>query len=452
MTLLLALLVVGARAEEPAALVEARHASGAFPEDYALAVAWAVAAGEAERWAEAERAWARAAEVSAGSLEALLGLSWAMRMRGRPWDALAVARQATAAFPAVSRAHLAVASSWAAMDGPVADRAWVAWPAVRRAVVVGGEGDAAARCVLAANRAGRGDVRAAARVDEECAGAPQRASHAWGTLSTVGAFTRGGASSDTFGGYVGAGARLADLVTLQAVYRGWYVAPGAAFEDADGVAGSNPDSVAQHEGWGSLTLSRAGHGVRLTAAGFATAYGGTAERGVVLGAQAFATGYATWSAELVWTDHPDGTGWQGALGVRVPVVPMLALSARVQGTGLAADDADADAALLPSPWTAWSGSLRADLTLGRWTASAGARVGTEVRPVRLDEPTLWNRAQALGPSAFASATARVSDAVVVGFGYEAQVLKPLGLGRVSVSHTPSLALTFLASLPQEARP
>jgi len=62
---------------------------------------------------------------------------------------------------------------------------------------------------------------------------------------------------------------------------------------------------------------------------------------------------------------------------------------------------------------------------GRLHLEVGGRGGTEVRPVRFDEPTVWNTTARPLAGAFVDAAVDLDDHFALTFGYEALAMRPV---------------------------
>ncbi|MCA9540622.1 MAG: hypothetical protein KC620_17105, partial [Myxococcales bacterium] len=204
----------------------------------------------------------------------------------------------------------------------------------------------------------------------------------------------------------------------------------------------------QQEVWLRAGFDHHGHGARLVGGRLSSDTDTIAEGALVVGAQAWFTAYATLRLEGALTRYNDGAATQVSAAVYLPLLRHLHLEGGAQMTRYTLDEPQATTMLVPAgpppppgapppamvevpiePGTLvpveytdgtphWSGFATAHLRFDAFNLSVGGRLGTEVRPVRLAEPTLWNIDDALTGSAYVQGTVPLSDAFTLFAGYE----------------------------------
>ncbi len=419
--LLLALAAPALGAPLPPAVQAAWDASGRYPQDYASAVSLGQQAEAAGLNRLACVGWARAREISRGSLVSQLGEARCRLALGEHDRAAALADGLVRGFPDSADAHLIQAEVLRTDPGPLPDalQNLRAAHATAHAVELA-PSDPLARCADGWARLRLGDRFGARAAFEQasgpCAEAGQQASRpapvqVYGGLYVTGLQwagqqgQRAGAST-----LVDASARIYELVDVGASVR-----VGQNSTRGQGES----QTYEQSERWLRAGVSHAGHGARLIG-GWIDGGGDSDTTATVLGARAWTTWWATLAVEGATVDYSDGSGWQGAASLSVPVTNTLSVQA---GLGISALtlDAAADGATTgrsASGEALVHGLLAAHLRRPDWTLSAGVRLGEEIRPVRLDEPTLWNLTDRIVGSGFVRGTVSATAWLDVYAGYE----------------------------------
>lgn len=396
-------------------LEDAAAEAEAYPQDYAAVSGWARVAAGAGEWGQAARAWAQAAELSGWGLEAGVGLVDARLGAGDRSGAREAARHLVELHPDDPWAHLADARARAA-TGKGGAPEWAALrarSAVRRAVELAPD-LVAAQCSRAWSRAAVGDgvgmSRALARAGDCPRPELQLAPYGGGAYATWMTYTHhpvwtGGPSL-----YASVWTRPTDGTLLEVVGQAQYI--GGRTGSAGG--GASHTEFFQGSLWLRGGVSRGDRGAQILTGGV---FSDDDSSGGVLAASGWITRGATLSVELaggVWSD--DAWSLQAGVGLRVPLWRAVALRTGVQHTSLL-DDGGVDHGL--------SGSCGLDITLPSGLELVGtARVGREARPVRLDEATVWNTEELLGPSADLTLTVPAGP-VSVSLGWEGARLIPL---------------------------
>lgn len=407
---MIALLVAVALAQTP--LEAARAEALRYPTDYASQVRLAEQAGAAGRYREAFAAWTAALHLSDRNLESSLGRSVIAAAIGEGRTSLTDAQRALELSPEQTSGWMTRAWAWRNvrwMPGFGFERA----AADYRQVLEMEPRHASAMCGLGWMQAMRGH-RIAARSSfartEELGGMPcgrnglRRTAPAWtgwGTLSTTGSAYQNRDVQGALVGHLSAGAQYDELLTLQLTGRGLGFFP----------------SGSQFEVWGQASVAQGGHGLRLSGAGgFGEADGTT-----VLGVEAWTTWWATIHGGFVYSTYDDGRVFQGIADLRTPWTPVVSTTVGLGLTTFRAadlnDPPEDDAVNL-------AGRAILDLEFRRFTLSAGGRFGPEYRPVRLDDPSLYNHSARIGASGLVRATVFVTDVMDVHLGYEVLRLQP----------------------------
>ena len=133
----------------------------------------------------------------------------------------------------------------------------------------------------------------------------------------------------------------------------------------------------------------------------------------VIAGQVWATFGPTVRLEGSWSEWTDGEASMFGAGIRVPVLSFLSFDAALNLSSFSDSDD-----VHPSG----SGAVIFDWDPVR--LKLGARGGTEVRPVRFDEASVWNTTEYLGASAFLDGTIHLNDNFGLTFGYEVARLEP----------------------------
>ena len=444
--LLLALLVSAAMpafAQETAAprpmppeLATAAAESDTFVQDYAAAVRYAQAAVAAERPELALLAWDRAMELSGGNLEVFLGRSLTLLDLGRIQPARLDAAAATEVAPDQGIAW--TRRAWAQRHTPkFASGAWGnlgAESSYRRALVLD-PSDTTAGCGLAWTRLALGDRLGAERAfrirfeqdpSDGCAADGAMASAP--RIAGGGSVVLAGMVRDGHPLYAGGlsllvqgGLEVADLAFFQVTGRflwlfpneGVSVGPPGAPPGSPGTGGTTPYD--QQELWLRAGAHHRGAGGQVLVGVLDAS--STDDSFATVGGQGWVTFGATLRGEGAWAGYSDGETAMGGVGLRVPVTSFLALDGGFRLSSWLPTDAEAE-----DPYAA--GSLAAILDIDRLHLEAGGRFGTEIRPLRFDEPTLWNTTERYGGGAFVDGSIELHDNLGLSFGYELLRMQP----------------------------
>lgn len=225
-----------------------------------------------------------------------------------------------------------------------------------------------------------------------------------------------------------------------------------------GAPGSPPASggvSSQQEVWGRIGLTHRGHGVQAVVGGaFSQVRGQAATNKFMVGGTAWASWFVTPRIEAAFSRYADGSALQGALGVRVPLVRHLSLDGGAQMTRFASvEDVDLpegvpSAEVSDQPMFSGFGSLR--LEAPKFQLSAGGRLGPEFRPIRLQDPTLWNLTRTITASGFVRGAVApalflshepVSNPIWLYAGYEVMRLAPSDTEGTSHLHLATIGIS-----------
>ncbi len=413
-----------------------RAAAEAWPQDYATQLALARAADAAEDTDLALQAWQAAFTVSGGNLDSSLGLSMALLADGQVPQARAAAKAAVAAFPestlalrthawtlrhaapnmpgtygfvAAERAYVAAYDLEPTEDDTLCGAAWTRFslgaPVLARedfvTLLLKDSGDP---CAVAGTAATRPMIRAGGGFNLT------------GTLYQDHDTNLGGFNALIFGNVT-----FADLV-YASIY-GRFM--GIAYD-----SGSGTQDYRQDEIWGRVGISHLGFGGQLLAGAVGTTSSTSAIP--VFAWQGWATFGPTLRAEGTWASYDDGNAMRGGLGLRVPVTSFLDLDGGVDISGLITTTGQT------GPYV--SAHLSALVRVGPLTIQPGFRAGNELRPVRIDEPSVWNTTDLIQASAFLDGTVNINPNLDLTFGYEVLRLKPTDGSDVRHTHVISLGL------------
>ena len=433
-----------------------------FPDDYGAwsRLAWASeAAGEPAR---AAAAWARAAEIAPESVEAALGqarttlasgddaaarpasaraitlapeLPYAWRLRAeslrRPVGSESASHAAVRADPAASRAlDLDPSDPWS--------RCEVAWSLLRRGRVVAARGRFAAI-----------DHPCAAQGRAAAAGEPQVWAATWGALqrypasrqaaqaavgsAAVGATTRGGLAFDLTG-------RLGQLRPSADPD-----APVAPWRELWGAAGHTGGAVRSEvvvggsaTRWPPPTSSHA-----------SAAPDRGPSRSTTVAAQLEAGVWPVGGLTVARGWHDDGETWQVGLDGRLDLTRALTLHAGAQASawtwseptaGPLTDPDRLDPAVDGTPL--FSGRFGVTLHQPRARLHLEGRLGSELRPVRVDDRFTWAASRRIGPSGLALASVALREGWWISARYDALTLPAVtpALPDAAAIHALSLGL------------
>ncbi len=388
-------------AAQTSALEQARLESEAYPQDYGAAVRLAAAATAAERHDLALLAWDRAVAVSGGNLDTALGRTVTLLALDRGREARAQAAEATTLAPESSPAW--TTRGWALRNAtgfaPPQYHLLGSEVAYTRATHLD-PGDRTAACGLAWTRLLLGD-RIGARIafgrmveadlGDACAleGGAAAAPRVrfGGTTSFTGTLYGPGAPST--GGISVAGRAwglIDELVGFQVAGR------GSVTDPASGGYG-------QWEVWGGASVKHRGLGLEFLGAVLGS-NDRAAIRGVV-GGRAWATFGPSLILEASRGMYSDGDVSNLAAILKVPTTSFLTLHVGAAATWSTGLGQGPGGALIGQPYAPPSPdpvlpSARFGATLSSPPGERGVdltvegRVGPELRPVRFDEPSVWN--------------------------------------------------------------
>ncbi|MBN2799867.1 MAG: hypothetical protein JXX28_12045 [Deltaproteobacteria bacterium] len=374
------------------ALEEARQEVAQFPQDYSAQRHLALAACEAGERDTCVEAWGQAAELSNWNLEAAWGQSLALLSLEERSLARAASRQVVRRHPDESWAWLLRAGTQRAL--PPQASLWLGASlsarAVQRAARLAPE-DQEVRCALAWNTALLGDRTTArealggatASCREELPAPLLREPAA--TQAAVYLTEVREASEDD--------ARWKSVVLATADQRlspAWHGT--GALRYIPGREGSNGRGWGADQGvpsWTELWLGgrreRGATGASVQVAGISGA-----ERGLLLGGRGWTLAGGVLRGEAVWGTWTDARSLQLGTGLRLPLLPHLILDAGVERTALVDSDDVASSGITGTGAASWwwdEGSVQ-----------LRARLGRSVRPVRLEEPTVWWFQRSIGSS------------------------------------------------------
>lgn len=410
-----------------------RAAAEQFPQDYATQVALARAADALDQPELALQAWDAAFGVSGGNHESSLGRTMALLRAGEVEAARAQARATLQRFPESAAAWKVHA--WSQRQfAPWMPRTYgllTARSAYARAWSLAPEADtrcgfAYTRLSLGAPVAARQDFAAMLLADP---GDPCAVDGAGSTRPRIGfgggfvlsgsiyqqhATNLGGFNAQIFGDVT-----FSDLVFVEIAAR----FAGVAYDSGAGTADYRQDEI-----WGRVGVSHEGFGGQLVAA--AVGSSSAVNPIPVLAGQGWATFGPTVRLEGSWARYADGDVGKVGFGLRVPVTSFLSLDGGLDVSG------SSTAAAGPH----FSGFGSALLDFGPVGLELGFRAGTEVRPVRLDELSVWNLADPLAASAFVDAGVTLNPNLDLFFGYEILRLRPLDGSDASHTHVLSVGL------------
>ena len=422
------------------ALATAAAESDTYPQDYAAAVRYAQAAVTAERPELALIAWDRAMALSGGNLEVLLGRSLTLLDLGRIADARRDARSATDQAP--DQPIVWTRRAWAQRNTPkLASGAWGqlgAESSYRRALALDSE-NAAAHCGLAWSLLALGDRLGAERafrlrfeqdpaddcaIDGAVASAPR--------IAGGGGVVLAGIVRDGHPLYVGGlsllvqgGVEVADLAFFQVTGRFlWLFSEEESGSDRAagrggptvGPASGQTATYDQQELWLRAGAHHRGAGGQVLVGVLDAST--SDESFATVGGQGWVSFGATLRGEGAWAGYGDGETAMGGLGLRVPVTSFLSLDGGLRLSSWMPTDSESE-----GPYAA--GSLAALLDVGRLHLEAGGRFGTEIRPLRFDEPILWNTTERYVGGAFVDGTVELHDKFGLSFGYELLRMQPV---------------------------
>jgi len=382
-----------------------------FPEDYATAMALgeaALAAGEAD---VALLAFERAVGLSKGNFESRRGQVLAQSLAGEHVAAIAAGNALVADFPDRPDAHAARAWVWRWQPVLPQLSAVMASRGYTRALSLGGGGDLA--CGLGWTRWGLGDAFGARHAfdatDAACAESGRRATPrgVWMTGAALGGATgftdhAWRQTSNTLGAQVGAS--WSSLVGVDATVRRVGVTGETDTLDPLQPPGVPPAealtlSAQQSELWlRARTRGRRFGGEGLF--GILSATGDLEQSGTFFGARGWAQlAPVTVGLSGVSATYDDADHLQLGIDLDLPLTPTVALSGGVQNTRLTTTE---------TATMGW-GAVRYQSPDDRFQAQLGARFGSELRPVRMAEPSVWNLDDTVRQSAFATLSWRIDD-------------------------------------------
>ncbi len=414
-----------------------------FPEDYATAIALgqgALAEGDAEYAVEA---FQRAVSLSDGNYESREGLVLAYTLAGNHTAAVAEGNTLIADHPDLPGAWATRAWAWRWNPTLPQRSAFVAARSYQHALQLGGP--ESFRCGEAWSRWGLGDHQGAYRrfsaTNAPCREAGLRATAP--TWTPYGAVMAGGSmftdhewrtTNNAIGAQVGV--RRSTAFGMDATVRRVGVHGETAIIDAtappDAPTFTSAITAQQTEFW-LRGHARAGWVGVEGLFGSATTSGDFDASARVVGGRARAQLSAvTLGASGLATAYNDGAHTQLGLDLDLPLHPRVALSGGVQLTSFVASTDDS----VDDQGTMGWGAVRWASESGRVTGQVGLRLGREVRPVRIADPSIWNIDEALVGSGFASLGWRIDDRFTLFSGAEVVRLAPQ-LDSTSVTPTGS---------------
>lgn len=380
----------------------------AYPQDYGVAAAYASALCAAQPGEPCAAAWEKAGELSGWGAEA----AWAYGLAVEAQRPLARAHAAR-----ITQLHQDEAWSWlyAARVRRSAPGPWSSWwrasrsaGAVKRAAHLAPD-DPEVRCARAWNRAllddETGAAAAAVGASADC-GVPTPPPQATYTAS---AYLSGIAEVS------GGEAAWKPVSLAGASWRPAWGSVGVNLRYIPGEKGSNGIGRGANQGypawtelWLNATTSAGPRGASAHAAGVS----GSATA-LLAGAQAWGRAGAVWRGAAVMGRWSDGDSLQLNAGARLPLFTAFTADFSIERTrhtdaeGLTAEGLQTVAFV-----EGYHGARALRATL---------RTGHAMRPVRLDEPTVWWYARPLGPAAALTLTwpTKAGDLF---FGYEALTL------------------------------
>ena len=402
-----------------------------LPQDYASAVALgdaALQAGDADR---ALMAWERAVALSKGNFESRRGEVLALTLAGRHRAATEAGDALTADFPDRPEAWAVRAWAWRWQPWLPQRSAHVALRSYAEAMARGGAGDTG--CGVGWCRWALGDHWGAHRAFSDTAapcaadglratpqavsgwgaafgGGAVYADHPWRTAGSLAGLQVGGAWSTRV---------AADATVRRVGAQGTAIDPTAV--PAPGELPATADvSAQQAEVWLRVhTRSRHVGGSGLVASVDST--GDEVGWARIFGGRAWAhLGPVTLALTGAAARHEDGDHGQAGVDLHLPLTPWLAVLGGGQGTHFAPTASDAAPVGGGMGW----GAVRVAGPEGRLSAQLGARLGTEVRPVRIDLPAVWNLDEALRQSADVRVAWRIDDRFTLWSGAERIRLAP----------------------------
>lgn len=424
----------------PPELATAAAESDTFPQDYAAAVRYAQAAMTAERPELALYAWDRAMALSGGNLEVLLGRSLTLLDLGRVVEARLDARSATDKAPDQPVAWNRRA--WALRHAPkLASGAWGdlgAEASYRQALALDPD-DPTAACGMAWSRLTLGDRLGAERAfrlrfeqdpADDCAA--QGAAASGPRIAGGGAVVVAGIVRDGHPLYAGGlsllvqgGLEIADLAFVGVTGRFLWLFPtpgsgaqtGAVGPPGGPGTGLNATTpYDQQEIWVRAGAHHRGSGGQVLVGVFNAS---TADDTfATLGGQGWVSFGATLRGEGAWAGYADGETAMGGAGLRVPVTSFLALDGGFRLSSWMPTDSDSE-----GPYAA--GQVSALLDIDRLDLQIGGRFGTEVRPLRFGQPTLWNTTERYGGGLFIDGSIELHDNIGLTVGYELLRMQPV---------------------------
>lgn len=429
------------------ALAQAVDEVRRFPQDYGALVRLARAAEAAGEPRLSLAAWEAAEDVSGGNLETAAGQVGAQMAAGHEGRARRAAREAIEMNPEYATAHRQLAWGWYADEGPAptALRMERAEAALTTAAELDPE-TPQVWCELGYARLGLGDRPGArlafSRAGDSCRRAGETLA-APGWQASVGLWATGlrysGDSPFDGGasGAIAAGLSYDQRLTVRVVGRTLGVRGAAA-------PGLVEPSVSFNEGWAEVGYQGARRGMSAVVGTVGPdTDGAEATRAAAL--TAWTGSWIRLSGDVARLSFDDGAAVQGGLGLTVPVTRGLSLAGGARATRFASAEGEVSTSL--SPW----GEVR--YARPGWSAAVGGRGGRELRPVRLDDLTLWDLQDGVGPSGWIQLTATPdADGVLkntwFSANYEAYSILSDDTG-AAVGHAFTLGMTrtFGGSLP-----
>lgn len=398
--------------------LEERLAALRSTEDYALVVQLAEEARAAGRPELAVEAWALAEHLSGGNLETAMGPIVDLVATGQGGSARAHAAEAVRLAPELVKPWSLRGWAWRGLAWTPDVGARVASLSYRRAEHnAGEEGSADDACGLAWTRAASGNLTgaraAAARAEVACAPALPHTLTGWGAVFGAVSAWQGTPYRST-GGHAVLQGGLSWDEWLDLELTGRF--SSIATVDLAGETGP----IHQGEGWGRVTVRHAGLGASLLVGGLGLD-GQATGKGVTVGGSLWGTWGVRLAAHGAWTSYNDGPAWQAGGTLAVPLRSWLTLSGGVGATAWTPND---EATLTVDGGPHVSGHLGVALTQGPVDLSLSGTFGQEVRPIRLDEPTVYNLGSLVAGTGSFDLGVRVGGPVTLRASYDLMHLAP----------------------------
>ena len=367
----------------------------AFPADYGAWTTLARAAESAGAWDQAMGAWQRASELSGGNLETATALVRLQLRDGEAAEAREVAMAAVVAFPESRAAGRLLGVAWSTPQ--------TAWEARGGLAVLQRAQDAdpssqALHCAMAWSAAVRGSPSLAREhlknASVGCVPAGLRDDDVPMVALSAGVTGLGWSGTTKASGGV-SGSLVATAIKDDTAWGGVVVR---------GLSLSGDSPISQVDVWGRAGAQQGGHGLE--------GFGGViATSGYTTAKAVGARGWTQWrelgvSAGVVRSSYGDGTVLQAEGTVSWLLSDHLQLSTGLRRTGLDGFDHT-------------SLDLGVAVQRGPWSASSTLRLGSELRPVRLDGLVPWNTADPLTGSLTVTTSRALGKQALLGVSVDA---------------------------------